>query len=98
MAVIEKKWDPKDLIENFTKISQIFAEQKPYWPAGSKIGYHGFTMGVLIDNIVRRIDLSHRSLSDYIAEEFSLPYQLDLYLGLPLSENYRTAKVYEVRC
>ncbi|CAD5119753.1 DgyrCDS8348 [Dimorphilus gyrociliatus] len=96
MAIIEKTWDPKDLLENYTKVSEIFAEQKPSWPAGTKIGYHGLTTGVLVDNIVRRVDLSHRSLSDYVAEEFSFPYQLDLYLGLPLTENYRTAKFYEV--
>jgi CubicO group peptidase (beta-lactamase class C family) len=63
------------------------AAQRPYWPPGEAHGYHGVTLGLMMDELVRRV--TGTTLRDYYREEIKRPYYLDVFLGLPESEEPR---------
>lgn len=67
------------------------AAQAPFWPPGSRSGYHAISIGVLAGELFRRIE--GRSLGAFIAAELAGPRRLDLTLGLPVSEEPRRAEM-----
>ncbi|HZZ89781.1 MAG TPA: serine hydrolase domain-containing protein [Caulobacteraceae bacterium] len=61
----------------------------PVWTPGASCHYHPITYGSLLDALVRRV--SGKSVSQLLAEEISGPLGLDLWIGLPESEDARVA-------
>jgi CubicO group peptidase (beta-lactamase class C family) len=59
----------------------LLAAQRPIWTPGSRHGYHAFTFGWLVGEVVRRI--SGQSLGEFVRTEIAEPLGLDLWLGLP---------------
>ena len=55
--------------------------QKPYWEPGTAHGYHAWTIGTLVGEVVRRVD--GRTLGTFFAEEVAAPLGLDFWIGLP---------------
>lgn len=53
-------------------IEKIIEKERPKWTPGTKTGYHAFTYGWLLDQIMRRVD--GRSMSKFIYEEFNQKY------------------------
>ncbi|MBA3963026.1 MAG: beta-lactamase family protein [Chthoniobacterales bacterium] len=82
-------------ITDYDAVVRALARQKPLWPPGTAHGYHARTFGFLLDELVRRID--GRTLGDYWREIFAGPLELDLWIGLPASENFRTATSYAAK-
>jgi CubicO group peptidase (beta-lactamase class C family) len=66
-------------------LAVILARQKPMWLPGSRHGYHVNTLGLYMNELVRRIDAEHRSLSDFVHEDIAIPLELDIYIDLPPS-------------
>ena len=93
LAVIDKPFSLYDALYNPELVGEALAAQKPNWTPGEMHGYHGITMGLLVDQLVRRVDPEHRSVSVFFQEEIAEPFDIDFYIGLPRSENYRTARV-----
>ncbi|QLE76070.1 beta-lactamase family protein [Streptomyces rectiverticillatus] len=60
------------------------AAQAPAWEPGTAHGYHAQTYSWLIGELVERI--TGRSIGRWIAQEVAGPLGLDLWLGLPESE------------
>jgi CubicO group peptidase (beta-lactamase class C family) len=83
-AVIEDYYDQR------TAEARL-AAQTPFWPPGSRSGYHAISIGTLANGLFRRIE--GRGLGQFIAEELSGPFGLDLTLGLPESESRRRAEM-----
>ncbi|XP_067939705.1 beta-lactamase domain-containing protein 2-like [Watersipora subatra] len=53
-------------------------------------------LGILelyINQLVRRVDPKSRSLKEFFVEEFAAKLDLDFYVGLPLAEQHRAARV-----
>jgi CubicO group peptidase (beta-lactamase class C family) len=67
------------------------AAMAPLWPPGSASGYHPVTFGYLAGEIFRRVD--GRTLGTALAEDVCRPLGLDLWIGLPESEDARVAEV-----
>jgi CubicO group peptidase (beta-lactamase class C family) len=67
------------------------AASEPLWPPGSRSGYHAISIGVLAGELFRRIE--GRSLGAFIVAELAAPLDLDLTLGLPVSEEARRAEM-----
>jgi CubicO group peptidase (beta-lactamase class C family) len=69
--------------------------QEPNWPPGTGHGYHPRTIGVLLDECVRRI--CGAPLGEVWRREIAGPLDLDIWIGLPESEFPRVATVYPGR-
>jgi CubicO group peptidase (beta-lactamase class C family) len=65
------------------------AAQAPNWEPGTAHGYHARSFGWIVGELVRRV--TGASLGVYIAAELAAPLGLDLYLGVPESEDHRVA-------
>ncbi|WP_329379886.1 beta-lactamase family protein [Streptomyces sp. NBC_01351] len=75
-------------------IAARLAAQKPFWEPGTAYGYHAFVIGALTGEVVRRA--TGRSIQEVYEERLRAPYGLDLYLGLPRSEEARWKPVLEM--
>lgn len=62
--------------------------QAPMWPPGTASGYHPNTVGVLADELFRRVD--GRSMGEALHADFP---GLDLWIGLPEPEHGRVAQL-----
>jgi CubicO group peptidase (beta-lactamase class C family) len=71
------------LIDDLDFVAETLARQKPAWPPGTRHGYHTHTLGLYLQEILRRVDPEHRSLGNIFHEEIVEPLELDLYIGLP---------------
>ena len=69
-----------DLLADFDSLASIMARQKPIWQPGSKHGYHLTTMGMYMNELLRRTDPNGRSIGQFFAEEIAQPYELNFYI------------------
>jgi CubicO group peptidase (beta-lactamase class C family) len=67
------------------------AAQEPWWSPGTASGYHAFTFGFLIGEVVRRV--SGVSIGEFLRERIAAPLDVDFHIGLPESEHHRVANV-----
>ena len=65
--------------------------QAPMWTPGEGLGYHAITYGWLVGEVILRID--GRSCGEFVRDEISAPLGVDFYIGLPESEDARTAEL-----
>jgi len=80
-----------DILE-YRDVIHALEKQKPNWPPGTAHGYHPRTFGFLLDELVRRI--AHTTLGEYWRATFGEPLGLDLWIGLPDTENSRVATIH----
>src|SRR5947207_7655379 len=66
-------------------------KQEPFWKPGSMHGYHGFTFGWLVGEIIRRV--SGKSLGTFFRQEVVEPLGLDFWMGLPETHEKRVAPI-----
>jgi CubicO group peptidase (beta-lactamase class C family)/hypothetical membrane protein len=64
-------------------VARMLARQKPAWPPGTRHGYHTMTLGLYMQELIRRVDPAHRTLGQFFHEEIAAPLGLDFYIGLP---------------
>ena len=67
------------------------ADEAPFWPPGTRNGYHGFTFGWTVGEMVRRA--SGKSLGTFFREEVAGPLGLDFWIGLPEEIEPRVAPI-----
>jgi len=67
------------------------AKEEPFWPPGTRNGYHGFTFGWTVGEMVRRA--SGKSLGTYFQEAIAKPLGLDFWIGLPEAIEPRVAPI-----
>ena len=65
-------------------------KQAPWWEPGTKHGYHAFTFGHLIGEVIRRI--TGKSLGTYFRDEIAGPLGADFHIGLAPEHDARTAE------
>ncbi|MFI0423999.1 serine hydrolase domain-containing protein [Spongiactinospora sp. 9N601] len=78
---------PADELADDAMIARRLAGQRPYWRPGSAYGYGGFVTFAMAGEVIRRV--TRRSLQQVYDERIRIPYGLDLYLGLPETEEDR---------
>ncbi|HVV83340.1 MAG TPA: serine hydrolase domain-containing protein [Kofleriaceae bacterium] len=64
-------------------VARVLAAQRPAWRPGTTHGYHASTIGMYMNELLRRVDPRHRSLGRFFHEEIAVPLGLDFYIGLP---------------
>ncbi|CAH1776125.1 unnamed protein product [Owenia fusiformis] len=95
LITVDQPFSLKLMTSNWQKAGRILARQKPVWEPGTKHGYHLWSIGLYLDQLVRRVDSKQRSLSQYFQEEIAQPFGIDFFIGLPLEENHRCARLYK---
>ncbi len=76
---------------DWDKMCTAIADSELWWEPGTKIGYHAYTFGYIVGEIIRRI--TGRPISQVLREELSGPLGVEneLYFGMPRSEHHRLA-------
>lgn len=88
-------FDERVEVQNYEAVINALERQKPLWPPGTAHGYHARTFGFLLDELVRR--LTSGSVGNYWREIFAEPLALDIWIGLPETENTRVATIYAAK-
>jgi CubicO group peptidase (beta-lactamase class C family) len=88
--------DPGDLLDwsgngwdDYDEIARRIAASPPAWEPGTRIGYHAFSIGWLIQELVRRI--TGDTIGTFFAREVAQPLELDAYIGTPEAVQQRMA-------
>ncbi|XP_041479908.1 beta-lactamase domain-containing protein 2-like isoform X1 [Lytechinus variegatus] len=81
------------LLRDHVRLGSLFADMSPSWKPGTAHGYHAVSIGPLTSELLRRVDPKGRTLGKYFDEEIAKPFGIDFFIGLPLEENHRTAKL-----
>jgi CubicO group peptidase (beta-lactamase class C family) len=76
---------------NWAKMCASIAASELWWEPGTKVGYHAYTFGYLLGEVVRRA--TGKPISQVLLEEVSGPLGVgkELYFGMPRSEQHRLA-------
>jgi CubicO group peptidase (beta-lactamase class C family) len=82
-------------VTDYQSVIAALEKQAPLWPPGTAHGYHARTFGFLLDELVRR--LAGNTMSDYWRKTFGDPLDLDIWIGLPDSEQKRVATIYPAK-
>src|ERR1700687_3370200 len=74
---------------NWDKMCASIAASELWWEPGTKIGYHAYTFGYMLGEIVRRA--TGKPISQVLLDEVSGPLGVgkELYFGMPRSEQHR---------
>ena len=81
--------DPHQLLDHDEMAARL-AAATPWHEPGTANGYHAFTYGWLIAELVRRV--TGTSLGEFVQQTFTGPLQLDgCFIGTPTSEHHRIA-------
>lgn len=67
--------------------ARLLAAQEPQWHPGSMFGYHALTVGIVMEELVRRITGS--TLQALYESRIRSPRSIDFYLGLPDTQDVR---------
>ena len=83
-----------ELLCDWDGMCRRLAGMAPLWEPGSQTGYHAYTFGWILGEIVRRVD--GRSIADFVQQEICRPLDLDgLFLGIPDAVEPRVATLKE---
>jgi CubicO group peptidase (beta-lactamase class C family) len=74
---------------NWQFMTDTLAAEEPWWEPGTKNGYHAFTYGWLVGEVVRRV--SGKSIGAYWRDEIAGPLGLDFHIGIGPEEDHRIA-------
>ena len=88
LAAIEGEITPEQAL-GWDEAVRRLAAMKPLWEPGTTHGYHALTYGWLVGEVVRRA--TGRTLAQVLQDECAGPLGLDLWLGLPESEEGRVS-------
>ena len=82
---------PKEACYDWETMTTALAEAEPWWEPGTRHGYHVWTYGWIIGEIVRRV--SARPPGAFLREEIADPLGVDFFVGTPASEQGRIADI-----
>jgi CubicO group peptidase (beta-lactamase class C family) len=82
---------PPGAFHDWELMVRMLEKQAPFWTPGSMHGYHAFTFGWLVGELVCRI--SGKSLGTFFREEVAEPLGLDFWIGLPEELEDRVAVI-----
>jgi CubicO group peptidase (beta-lactamase class C family) len=76
---------------DWDRICAAVADAELWWEPGTKVGYHAYTFGYILGEVVRRT--TGKPISQVLREEVSGPLGVadELWFGMPASEHHRLA-------
>jgi CubicO group peptidase (beta-lactamase class C family) len=79
-----------EMMTDWEGMCSAIAKQEPLWKPGLKTGYHFWTFGWIVGEIIRRVD--GRPIAQFVQEELCQPLGIeDFYLGIPDAVEDRVA-------
>jgi CubicO group peptidase (beta-lactamase class C family) len=82
---------PPEALYDWGVMTSALAAETPWWTPGEQHGYHAFTFGWLVGEVVRRI--SGKSLGSFFRDEVAVPLGLDFHIGLAKEDDARCANL-----
>lgn len=82
---------PRGAFYDWELMTSLLARETPWWEPGTRNGYHAFTFGWLVGEVVRRV--SGRSLGVFFRDEVAGPLGIDFWIGLPEEVEGRVAPI-----
>ena len=82
LVVLDEKVTVEKL-RDLDYMARLLARQKPAWPPGTRHGYHTMTIGLYMQELLRRVDPAGCSLGRFFREEIAEPLGLEFHIGLP---------------
>jgi CubicO group peptidase (beta-lactamase class C family) len=82
---------PPEALYDWGVMTAALAAETPWWTPCEHHGYHPFTFGWLVGEVVRRI--SGKSLGTFFRDEVALPLGLDFHIGLAAKDDARCANL-----
>src|SRR2546428_1916556 len=78
---------------NWDKMCAAIADEELWWEPGTKVGYHAYTFGYIVGEIVRRA--TGKRISQVLREDVAglLGVADEIYFGMPESEHHRLARL-----
>ena len=78
---------------DWDKMCAAIADQELWWEPGTQIGYHAYTFGYIVGELIRRA--TGKPISTVLAEEIAGPLGVsdEIYFGMPRSEQHRLARL-----
>lgn len=87
-------WDQPMALDDlcdWEKATTLLARQAPRWEPGTASGYHRFTHGFLIGEVVRRV--CGQSIGAFFADHIAGPLDIDFHIGLAAEHDHRVSEV-----
>ncbi|GAA3697355.1 serine hydrolase domain-containing protein [Nonomuraea antimicrobica] len=83
---------PEDICDWGTMVAAL-EEAELWWEPGTKVGYHAYTFGFLVGEIVRRV--TGKPISQVLRDDVAGPLGVadELYFGMPEKEHHRLARL-----
>jgi CubicO group peptidase (beta-lactamase class C family) len=78
-------------IYDFEKAATALARQEPWWEPGTAGGYHGFTQGHLVGEVIRRV--TGKLLGQFFADEIAGPLGAEYYIGTGPEHDHQVSLV-----
>ena len=85
---------PKNSLYDWNRMCEALAAQEPWWTPGDGHGYHAFTYGFLVGELVRRI--TGETLGTWFRKNIANPLNADFHIGLDAHHDARTSDMYSV--
>jgi CubicO group peptidase (beta-lactamase class C family) len=85
---------PRNALYDWDRMCEALAAQTPWWTPGAAHGYHAFTFGYLVGEVVRRI--TGESLGTWFRKNVAEPLGADFHIGLDAGNDSRTSDMYGV--
>ncbi len=78
---------------DWERMCAAIADQRLWWEPGTKVGYHAYTFGYIVGEIVRRA--TGTPISQVLRDEVAGPIGVadELYFGVPVAEHDRLARL-----
>ena len=86
---------PPEALFSWEAMTTALAAETPWWEPGTKHGYHPFTFGWLVGEVVRRA--SGKMPGRYFHDEIAAPLGLDAHIGLAAADDARCSDVRAAR-
>jgi len=81
---------PTEALYDWDRMTRALASQEPWWEPGTQHGYHVFTFGWLVGEVVRRI--TGKRLGRCWREDVAEPLGIDCHIGLAAEHDARVAE------
>jgi CubicO group peptidase (beta-lactamase class C family) len=69
--------------------TQMLARQAPWWTPGTAAGYHCYSIGHLVGEVVRRV--TGKTLGRFFADEIAGPLEADFHIGTGHEHDHRVS-------